>query len=77
MFSVSGWKSSGSEPYLSASARLVACAWVNPVLPPPVICTLPAVMGWAVTSAEVTLPSRTTAVESSAWSSGLPLWEPA
>jgi hypothetical protein len=27
VFSVSGWKSSGSEPYLSASARPVACAW--------------------------------------------------
>ena len=48
VFSASGWKSSGSEPYLSVSARLVACAWVNPVLPPPVIWTLPAVMGSAV-----------------------------
>ena len=77
VLSFSSWKSSGSEPYLSASARSVACAWVNPVLPPPVICTLPAGMGSAVTSAEVTLPSRTTAVESSAWSSALPLWAPA
>jgi hypothetical protein len=51
---------------------------VNPVvLPPPVICTLPAVIGSAVTSADATLPSSMTAVESSTASSVLPLWYPA
>jgi hypothetical protein len=47
---------------------------VNPVvLPPPVICTLPAVIGSAVTSADATLPSSMTAVKPSTASSVLPL----
>jgi len=77
VFSVWSWKFSGSDPYLSVSARVPACAWLNPVLPPPVIVTFPAGIGSAVLSTEATFPSRTTAVESSAWSLTLPPRAPA
>ncbi len=65
---------SGSAPNFSTFASWFAWSWLKPAGCGPVISIWPAVIGWLVSGADCTSPSRTTAVWLSTASFWLPLW---